>query len=90
MEASINNQYKISQKPMRITGSNIFVLVTVRQLHVVLICQEELVALQKQLEEQELRNLKEQAGAEVVTSDGNQSREKGLCCSILADQNSLA
>lgn len=53
-------------------------------VHVVLICQEELVALQKQLEEreQELRRLKEQAGAEVTTSDGSQSRERGLRCSI--------
>lgn len=54
--------------------------------------QEELVALQKQLEEceQELRRLTEQAGAEVVTSDGSQSREKGLCCNILVNHNSLA
>lgn len=75
------------------TGSNFFVFVTVRHsVHVVLICQEELAALQMQLEvrEQELRSLKEQVGAEAVTSDGSQSRERGLCCSILVDQNSLA
>lgn len=48
-----------------------------------LFVQEELVALQKQLEEQELRRLKEQAEAEVVTSVGSQSRERGLCCSVL-------
>ncbi|KAI5094007.1 hypothetical protein C0J45_15731, partial [Silurus meridionalis] len=48
--------------------------------HVVLICQEELVALQKQLEEQEqdLRKLKKLAGAEAVTSDGSQSNVKDL------------
>ncbi|KAI5617928.1 hypothetical protein C0J50_22517, partial [Silurus asotus] len=41
---------------------------------------EELVALQKQLEEQEqdLRKLKKLAGAEAVTSDGSQSNVKGL------------
>ncbi|XP_060759295.1 liprin-beta-1 isoform X2 [Neoarius graeffei] len=41
---------------------------------------EELAALQMQLEEreQELKRLKEQVGAEVVTSDGSQSREKDL------------
>lgn len=53
--------------------------------------QEELVALQQQLgeREQELSRLNEQAGAEVMTSDGSQSREEGLCWSILADWNSL-
>lgn len=69
------------------TGGNFFALVTVRHcVHVVLICQEELVALQKQLEEreQELRRLKKQAGVEVMTSDGSQSQEKGLRCSIFA------
>ncbi|MCI4389152.1 hypothetical protein PGIGA_G00094610 [Pangasianodon gigas] len=41
---------------------------------------EELVALQKQLEEQEqeLQRLKEQAEAEVMTSDGSQSKAKDL------------
>lgn len=73
------------------TGSNLCWLQLGIVLHVVLICQDELVALQKQLEEreQELRRLKEQGGAEVMTLEGSQSRERGLCYSNLLDQNSL-